>query len=512
MGSGRDKRKKAKGQVPGKGAAKTERKTAKNEAKATRRVEKAAKDEDDIDSILANFSLEEKKKKAVSLTQDAEPPSARVNVSLTAYSTQRSDELILFGGEYYDGSKVRVHNDLYRYNCRKGSWTLVSSPNSPPPRSAHQAVVYKSFLFVFGGEFTSPNQAKFYHYRDLWRLDLTTNEWESLPVRGGPSARSGHRMAVHKARIILFGGYYDVGTECKYHNDLWVFDIDSLKWTSVGKPLAACPSPRSGCQLAVHGDLMFLHGGYSKARDDDDPEMEHGAAHDDTWVLDLESFEWSRVKKAGFTPSARAGFAMVTHKGRAVLFGGVSDHESKKGEALVSEFHNDLFAFAFANRRWFPMALRAKGAEAGAGGEAGKPSGDAPPADNSPMHRAAVKIQASYRGYAVRKAYKVYRLGGKVSEILYSPAQYGVAPDSGSHAKPRGRINAAAAVVGNTLWLFGGIVEIGDKEITLDDLWSLDLGKLQHWELVKEVSVPEQEFGEAVESSDEEDGDGDDGE
>jgi hypothetical protein len=29
--------------------------------------------------------------------------------------------------------------------------------------------------------------------RDLWRFDLMTNEWEQLPLRGGPSARSGHR-------------------------------------------------------------------------------------------------------------------------------------------------------------------------------------------------------------------------------------------------------------------------------------------------------------------------------
>lgn len=43
MGSGRDKRKKAKGHLPGKGAAKTERKTTKNEEKASRRVERSAK-------------------------------------------------------------------------------------------------------------------------------------------------------------------------------------------------------------------------------------------------------------------------------------------------------------------------------------------------------------------------------------------------------------------------------------------------------------------------------------
>jgi len=39
-------------------------------------------------------------------------------------------------------------------------------------------------------------------------------------------------------------------------------------------------------------------------------------------------------------------------------------------------------------------------------------------------------------------------------------------------------LGAQACVVGNTLWLFGGTIEIGDKEVTLDDMWSLDLNKL----------------------------------
>jgi hypothetical protein len=50
---------------------------------------------------------------------------------------------------------------------------------------------------------------------DLWRLDLATYEWDQLPLKGGPSARSGHRMAVHKGRALLFGGFYDNGRDVK---------------------------------------------------------------------------------------------------------------------------------------------------------------------------------------------------------------------------------------------------------------------------------------------------------
>lgn len=55
----------------------------------------------------------------------------------------------------------------------------------------------------------------FKHYRDLWRLDTESWSWESLPARGGPSARSGHRMALYKASIIMFGGFYGATEGCR---------------------------------------------------------------------------------------------------------------------------------------------------------------------------------------------------------------------------------------------------------------------------------------------------------
>jgi len=166
-----------------------------------------------------------------------------------------------------------------------------------------------------------------------------------------------------------------------------------------------------------------------------------------------------------------------------------------------------------------------------------------------------VRIQAHFRGFVVRKAYKLYRIGGAVSEILYSPAAFGLDMSAASAPKPRARISAQArrppppppqlgplrlaplrlgaaaataaaaaaaasvsraeanppicfyrrrqvAVVGNTLWLLGGTVELGDREITLDDLWALDLAKLDGWALVHANSVGEELFAAVLSSSD----------
>ena len=40
-------------------------------------------------------------------------------------------------------------------------------------------------LWVFGGEFASPDGEQFYHYKDLWVLHLATHTWENIKYVGG---------------------------------------------------------------------------------------------------------------------------------------------------------------------------------------------------------------------------------------------------------------------------------------------------------------------------------------
>lgn len=47
-------------------------------------------------------------------------------------------------------------------------------------------------------------------------------------------------------------------------------------------------------------------------------------------------------------------------------------------------------------------------------------------------------------------------------------------------------MNCGVAVKGNTLFLFGGMFEDGDKQLTLGDFYSLDLKKLEEWRVLVE--------------------------
>ena len=135
---------------------------------------------------------------------------------------------------------------LARYIVKKNEWRKISSPTAPPPRSSHQVVTVPTEggqLFLFGGEFSSPSQQKFHHFRDFWMLDLATWSWEPVVAKGGPSARSGHRMAVVRDRLLVFGGFFDNLREVKYYNDLHMFDLKLYKWTKITpQPGALAPS------------------------------------------------------------------------------------------------------------------------------------------------------------------------------------------------------------------------------------------------------------------------------
>ena len=62
------------------------------------------------------------------------------------------------------------------------------------------------------------------------------------------------------------------------------------------------------------------------------------------------------------------------------------------------------------------------------------------------------------------------------------------APEPVALTEPLPRINASVIVRSNILYIYGGLLEVGDREVTLDDMWSLNLEKTRKMgvSLVKE--------------------------
>ena len=62
-------------------------------------------------------------------------------------------------------------------------------------------------------------------------------------------------------------------------------------------------------------------------------------------------------------------------------------------------------------------------------------------------------------------------------------------PKAVHRGSPLPRINAAMVIRQNLLYLYGGLLEIGDREVTMDDFWVLDIVKREGWTCLFEGSM-----------------------
>ncbi|KAF9049842.1 hypothetical protein BJ165DRAFT_1341529 [Panaeolus papilionaceus] len=444
------------------------------------------------------------------------PPTRRANATLTP--CPNGSHLWCIGGEFFsEDGKAYFYNDVFRYTPEKDEWRKFVSQTCPGPRSAHAVVASPAGggkLFLFGGEFSSLHQNSFHHYRDFWVFDIPTHSWDRIETKIRPSARSGHRMAVWKHLIVLFGGFYDPGITTRYLNDLWVFDTQEYKWTQIElKENESKPSPRSGFSFLPCVDGIILHGGYCKEYAKGKRPI--GVMLEDTWLLKYVDsagskskapstpaiiVKWERRKRPSdaYAPTIRSGCTMALWgtKGMGILFGGVTDEDTNE-ETLESVFHNDIYGYQLAGKgKWISLALRkpkAKGVKArGGGGKKQKGGKGDDKWDDSDDEGAQ------------------YMLDLQPSEA--EPVKTIVdqtAFDDPLTTVPLQRYNAMLAVLRNTLYIYGGIYERGSKEYTLDDFYSLHLDKLDRFMCLRkpEVVIPD---GEVESSTDDEEDDDDD--
>jgi N-acetylneuraminic acid mutarotase len=537
-------------------AAKKERQAAKQNKAAKKAAKKDAREagEDDIEKILAEIMAKEAAKTAVTVTSCERPPTPRANFSLTTLPT---GDLLLFGGEYYDGQEAVCYNELYRWSLDKDAWKMIESPNTPPPRCSHQAVAHGGFLYIFGGEFATSEQ--FYHYNDLWRLCIKSNQWEKLePAGKGPSARSGHRMAVWRNRLIVCGGFYEAFRETKWYQDLYILHLTEMKWEKISFPTTALlPGPRSGHQVAVHEpkDVMYMYGGYSKIKEPG--QGKEAKVYEDLWCLSLKPIlsghapKWDKLGKKGAPPSKRSGAAMVVHKGRALLFGGVIDEEVSNN-TLNSTFYNDLFAFDMDRRQWFQLGLKKEKEKGGRRRKQARPDdGDEEEEGRGQEENEEDYLDSDDELAVAQRQDKAFVYVGEDGKLIYvaheedetkeeeeikgggeKESKPPAAPiheeeetkdggkeadtdndakassDASSASWPLPRINPGLTVRGNTIYVYGGLLEIKDREYTLDDCWALDLNTRTCWRQLLPGTMHEQIWKDEEEDDDDDDEDG----
>ncbi|KAG9308086.1 hypothetical protein JVU11DRAFT_12599 [Chiua virens] len=247
-------------------------------------------------------------------------------------------------------------------------------------------------------------------------------------------------------------------------------------------------SPRSGFSFLPTSDGIALYGGYCNEYTKGKRPV--GVILDDTWLLKMTldpalptplALKWERRKTVSSThmPTAHAGcrMALWLAKSTGVMFGWVTDEERVE-EGLESAFWNDLYGYQLGgNGRWIAMHLK------------------------RPKKKGGGKKKQPKRG-------------GVTSTLATQPNPEpehddDAGPDDPNSTRPMPRYNAMLAVLRNTLYIYGGIFELGTREYTLDDFYTLQLDKLDPFVCLKSsgIVIPT----EAEESSDDEHEEGEGG-
>ncbi|KAL8723838.1 MAG: hypothetical protein Q9181_007152 [Wetmoreana brouardii] len=301
-------------------------------------------------------------------------------------------------------------------------------------------------------------------------------------------------MTYFKRYVVLFGGFQDTSQQTKYLQDLWIYDTRDYTWYNpVLPPATQKPDPRSSFSLHPHEAGAVLYGGYSrvKATTSAGRQTKGGGqatrsvlkpvVHQDTWFLRIvqpapdapantpPAVRWERRKKPVNSPNpVRAGAGQAYHKGRGIAFGGVHDVEDSE-EGMDSEFFDSLWAWNIDRNRFFQLSLRRPRAATKRQVDERSAKKGRGRLDEEELLRnlAALEAKGSLDAVEIKTDHD-----DQPEDVSTKP------PKAMLSTMPHPRFNAQLAVQEDVLYIFGGTYEHGDREYTFDEMWAIDLGKL----------------------------------
>jgi hypothetical protein len=183
------------------------------------------------------------------------------------------------------------------------------------------------------------------------------------------------------------------------------------------------------------------------------------------------------------------------------MFGGVHDVEETE-EGIDSEFFNTLFAWNIERNRYFPLTLRKpRGSQKKVQGyERGGRRGRGQ-ANEEELLRNLAALQTG-KSLADMDDMEIDSTEDAPDEMVLPVKEVLL-------EFPHPRFNAQLTVQDDVLYIYGGTFEKGDREYTFDEMYAIDLGKMDG---VKEIfrREPENWLGSDKEDSEDEEGSDDD--
>ena len=256
---------------------------------------------------------------------------------------------------YFYGGRAKIDKALYYcgleiFSLNEGIYykPMLSKLNSPPLRRNHIAILIDEQIFIHGG--VSENNEIL---SDCHLLNLNPLKWLKVSInrRSQNPKLYGHTGCVvvpkqylinHKFNIYAYPdlevvncrikkkGLYVFGGKSKEEggisNKLWILTIGQklLEW-NLAETKGIPPRSRYNHSMSFYerGNFLIIHGGRNDL-------MSDTIAFDDTFVLDLEFFEWFKVELYSqfdkFKVLSRCGHQSSIYGNKLIIFGGMNNN------------------------------------------------------------------------------------------------------------------------------------------------------------------------------------------
>jgi len=232
-------------------------------------------------------------------------------------------ELVLIGGY---GRKKGL-SDIWVYSLMKLSWRRLWV-NNISCIYYHTASYHEKTdaIYIFGGKDTPVSEDLDSFSNFLSTLSFTPHiQYERVIYTKNivtPPCMGRHTSIIYKNDIYIFGGADKwFGSNRKYNNDTWVFNIVNKIWHLLDvigdKPIERC------AHIAIlFEDQMYVHGGYGG-----------GKFLNSIWRLHLKLKTWTCVEYEGISPYLYAHNMEVVNS-QIIIFGGLN----QDGEECIDSY------------------------------------------------------------------------------------------------------------------------------------------------------------------------------
>jgi hypothetical protein len=491
-----------------------------------------------------------------------DPPSPRSGHATVVWKSY----MIVFGGFYEAlKSDAKWYNDVHIFHLQSESW-LTSANHATPippvsrlalkpePRSAcNMALFGTDQVMIHGGfskyKYTGPNtltsvtgELEVKVHSDAWVLNLapivqnkppTWERWissstksqlakEHLQQQGTgtgtstvgprtPNGRAGTSSLSYKGnRMLVFGGVVDSEhhhhkVESVFYNDLMALDMERRKWS-----LLRINSKHSNNNNNKNPSSIGTEQGADrprrKTKDDnkEDRNQQQGKGEKDDNNYKDEDDEEENDDEGSVASSAASDDVLKDEDDENTN----QDMDPNKKDGWdLEDLRANMFAFMDANGNTVYEKVIEEGKV-----EDEKGDEEDDDEEEEEEEKEQEKQESDNDDEAEEDEEKEEEKQDKNHtthhmKTITSSSVMKLNAETNTHeavvrTEPLPRINSCLLLRGHLLYLWGGILEVGDREVTLDDMWSLDLRKRDHWECLWPGTMHKQVWRGAIHDDD----------